>query len=195
MGKILNLEGKKFGRLTVLRVVKLLPQRGVLWECSCECGTLCEKRATLLYRGSVKSCGCLRIETAITNGKKVRVGETNAKWKGKGPIPGKMLTSLKSGASKRGLEFNITLDDMYDQLLLQNYKCALTGDVLYFQKTSRGQKEANASLDRIDSSKGYVKGNIQWVLKNINRMKFDLSQELLIELCEKVTKNAKPRNP
>lgn len=160
------------------------------WKALCICGKEVKISSRSLKENDAPSCGC-RFINILKN----TTGDRNPKWKGKGPIPGKMFSSLKKGAETRGLEFDITLDDMLKQLVFQNYKCALTGDVLHFQKTSssKGVKEANASLDRVDSSKGYVKGNIQWVLKSINRMKFDLPQELLIELCEKVTKNANKR--
>lgn len=48
-----------------------------------------------------------------------------------------------------------------------------------------------ASLDRIDSTKGYTLDNIQWVHKHINVMKMDLDQEYFIKLCKLVTKKSK----
>jgi hypothetical protein len=48
-----------------------------------------------------------------------------------------------------------------------------------------------ASVDRIDSSKDYVEGNVQWLHKDINRMKWDLDTDKFIELCKLVAnKNA-----
>ena len=46
--------------------------------------------------------------------------------------------------------------------------------------------QGTASLDRIDSSKGYVKGNVQWVHKDINKMKTDFEQSIFIKLCKSV---------
>ena len=43
-----------------------------------------------------------------------------------------------------------------------------------------------ASLDRIDSSKGYVEGNVQWVHKMINMSKQQYSQEEFIDMCKAV---------
>ena len=48
----------------------------------------------------------------------------------------------------------------------------------------------NASLDRIDSSKGYVEGNLQWVLSEVNMMKQQYSQDRFIEICKAVSINA-----
>lgn len=65
-----------------------------------------------------------------------------------------------------------------ETLVVQDYKCALTGAPLVVGE--------NASVDRIDSSRGYELGNIQWVTKEVNRMKIDFDQKLFIELCRKV---------
>ena len=46
-----------------------------------------------------------------------------------------------------------------------------------------------ASLDRIDSSKGYIEGNVQWVHKRVNLMKGNMSTENFIEWCNLVVKN------
>ena len=43
-----------------------------------------------------------------------------------------------------------------------------------------------ASLDRIDSNKGYVTDNIQWVHKDINYMKSDLDEQQFIHYCRLV---------
>jgi hypothetical protein len=44
-----------------------------------------------------------------------------------------------------------------------------------------------ASLDRIDSSIGYVEGNVQWIYKPLNTMKGTLSNQEFIQLCKEVT--------
>jgi hypothetical protein len=46
-----------------------------------------------------------------------------------------------------------------------------------------------ASLDRIDSKKGYVEGNVHWVHKDVNMMKRNFTEEYFINLCETVYKN------
>ena len=56
-------------------------------------------------------------------------------------------------------------------------------------KSKADLKLQTASLDRIDSTKGYSKDNIQWVHKDINCMKMDFSQQYFIDLCVKVAKN------
>jgi hypothetical protein len=94
--------------------------------------------------------------------------------------------NLKRGILNiRTLECNIKDSYLYDVLISQNKKCALTGqslNILYLTKD-----ESNASVDRIDSTKGYIIGNIQWVTKDVNRMKNEFSQEYFINICKKVS--------
>lgn len=49
-----------------------------------------------------------------------------------------------------------------------------------------GRVNTNISIDRIDSSIGYVRGNVQFVCDVANRMKQDLSQEELLVWCKKI---------
>lgn len=60
--RALELSGKRFARLTVIERASKRPDGARWWRCSCECGGHCEVRGSDLLRGSVKSCGCLRID-------------------------------------------------------------------------------------------------------------------------------------
>lgn len=51
--------------------------------------------------------------------------------------------------------------------------------------------ETTISLDRIDSTKGYIEGNVQWVHKSVNIMKSTLTQEQFINFCKLVAENNK----
>ena len=44
-------------------------------------------------------------------------------------------------------------------------------------------------MDRIDSTKGYIKGNVQWVHKTVNIMKNTFDNTLFINLCKKIAEN------
>ena len=46
-----------------------------------------------------------------------------------------------------------------------------------------------ASLDRIDSSLGYIPGNVQFVSVIANYAKRDFQEEELFEFCEAVVRN------
>lgn len=73
--KLIDLTGKKFCRLTVLRriedyVDEKTGRHYVQWECQCSCEekTIINVLGDNLRNGNVKSCGCLRSE----NLKKIR---------------------------------------------------------------------------------------------------------------------------
>ena len=74
MGKFIDLSGKKFGRLLVIKRVGTKNGQAV-WECVCDCGKSINTVMILLRQGRTKSCGCLRTEvnrvrmTAIANGR------------------------------------------------------------------------------------------------------------------------------
>ena len=43
-----------------------------------------------------------------------------------------------------------------------------------------------ASVDRIDSDKGYIIGNIQWVSTPINYLKNNLTHNQVVDMCKKI---------
>lgn len=87
----------------------------------------------------------------------------------------RILSAAKDRAKKRGLEFSITKADV----VLPEF-CPILGIKLEFNSgQGHGGKDSSHSLDRIDNSKGYVKGNIQIISHKANSMKFTASQEEL----------------
>lgn len=98
---------------------------------------------------------------------------------------------VENNAKKRNLEFNIDINYLYNLFLKQNRKCSLTGvNINLVTKSLRTKYELNtASLDRIDSNKGYIKGNVRWVHKNINHLKSDINDDDFIFLCNLITLN------
>jgi len=68
--KLINLENKKYGMLTVLELESLDPRYGALWRCMCDCGNETISRATNLKSGQTTSCGCLSESSFATEIKK-----------------------------------------------------------------------------------------------------------------------------
>lgn len=90
---------------------------------------------------------------------------------------------VKNGAKQRNLVFDVNIEDVWQLFLDQDRKCALTGIEIIFHRKSLLQ---TASLDRIDSNKGYIEGNLQWVHKEINKLKLNTDNQRFIELCKLV---------
>lgn len=66
--------------------------------------------------------------------------------------------SIKKRSARKGREFNLTLEDIKNLFITQKGKCALTNLPLKVNTASDETKlYETASLDRIDSSKGYTR--------------------------------------
>lgn len=69
---IKEIQGLKFGRLTVLRKLPERRYKKVMWECICECGKIVVAATGHLTSGHTKSCGCYvkdrNIEIHTTHG-------------------------------------------------------------------------------------------------------------------------------
>lgn len=82
-----------------------------------------------------------------------------------------ILNRLRQSAKKRGLDFNLTTLDL-DEIGIP-ISCPILGIPL---KWNNGKAEDDSySVDRIDSSKGYVKDNIQFMSVKANRAKNNLT--------------------
>lgn len=133
----------------------------------------------------LKSPNCQSIKKRIKklnlNITHLNCGSNNSNWKGCENISGSYFASIRCGAKYRNLPFLITIKQIWDIYKEQNGKCNLTGLPIYFS-------DKTASLDRIDSSKGYIKENVQWVHQDINYMKQDFTEEKFITYCKLIAK-------
>lgn len=90
------------------------------------------------------------------------------------------LHSLKYNAEKRGQLFTLERGDIEWVM-----KCPILGIELDYSSTTSTNDNA-PSVDRIDSSKGYIKENV-WVISNkANRMKNDATNSELIEFARAI---------
>lgn len=86
----------------------------------------------------------------------------------------------KIGAETRGIEWSLDVEDVWGLYVGQGGVCKLSGIPISWSAV--GQIHV-ASLDRIDSRKGYIIGNVQLLHKDVNMMKQAFSQEHFIALC------------
>lgn len=86
-----------------------------------------------------------------------------------------MLRAAKQRALKKGLEFNLTEHDIRIPK-----ECPILGIQLE-RAIGKGQiLDSSPSLDRIDSTKGYVKENVWVISTKANAMKSSATREELI---------------
>jgi uncharacterized Zn finger protein len=114
-----------------------------------------------------------------------QVGKKNIKWyKG---IRMSWWQKAEKNSIYRGIEFDITPELIWKIYLDQNKKCALTGIEIGWKEVGQ---DHTASIDRIDSSVGYVDGNVWLLHKDVNMMKQSFQLEDFIEYCKLISKNA-----
>lgn len=141
-------------------------------KCKCDCGNECKVFITNVTTGVQKSCGC-RLKNR---------GETHHSFSGYKEITGTKWCSLKLSAKERGIDFFVSIEDIWNLFLKQERRCALTGMELVFGNGKSG----TASLDRIKSNLPYYLENVQWVHRDINYLKMDIDQDYFIKLCKQV---------
>lgn len=93
-----------------------------------------------------------------------------------------ILNQARCRAKKKGLPFNITKED----IVLPKH-CPVLGIELKRHEGQSGWHDDSYSLDRIDNSKGYIKGNVRIISNRANRLRLDAT----IEELEKVLEDAR----
>jgi len=177
--RCLDLRGKQFGNLSPIEVDTSRRDR-VYWLCRCVCGKIKSVASKHLTIGMVSSCGC----------QQYKCGKQSHSWNGYEDISKKYWEALRRNAKKRGFEFSITPSYAWEIYLRQNKSCALTGLPIQFKSRS-DVSDGTASLDRIDSTRGYIKGNVWWVDKTVNTIKWDLPLDNFLKTCKLVAEHNK----
>jgi hypothetical protein len=95
------------------------------------------------------------------------------------------LSGAKSRAKIHNLKFNIDSKYVTKLVLECNGKCQATG----LNLSTITNCPYKASLDRIDSNKGYVKGNVRVVATMFNFMKQDYSDLQFAQIAKAFLKN------
>ena len=167
--------GQKYKGWTVIDGPKLSRHHNIKWKARCDCGNTRWIQANELTSPNkcFKCQKCAQVERGYNDTvKNGRVGDlTQSKY-----------GHTRSSAIKRGIEFNVTIEYLWNLWVSQQNICAITGEYISSIK--------EASLDRIDSKIGYIPGNVQWTTIQSNKCKSILSMEELYDFCKKVLSHA-----
>lgn len=159
----LNLIGQRFGKLLAIERGKNIGKCST-WKCKCDCGNEKIAFTVRLRNGQCTSCGCLLKEQM----------KTRFKTHGKSST---VEYKLFKDARKRAKEFHREFDlDLSDITIPK--QCPILH--IPIVASHHGPPTNNSpSLDRIDSSKGYIKENVKVISMRANRLKQDSSIEEL----------------
>lgn len=150
MSRLIDITGKRFGRLTVLEKVPSYCSNA-MWLCKCDCGGYTEALGTTLRRGEVKSCGCYRSDywkdqMTTHSLSATKIGHT---WYN-------MRERCNCKTNKSYINYGgrgITVCDEWNNSLEAFYN--------YVSKLPHFGEEGY-TLDRINNDGNYEPGNVRW---------------------------------
>jgi len=147
MGVPLKLEGRVFGRLTVIEKTGS-KRRESVWRCKCECGNETITLGYLLTKGATKSCGCLQRE--LCSKKHTKHGLcTSPEYKAWQSMKNRCYCPNQSAYPNYGGR-GISVCD------------AWRGNFNQFYKDMGLRPSPEHSLDRIKVNENYEPGNCRW---------------------------------
>lgn len=146
--------GDRFGRLTVASEHGRTKYGGVLWLCRCDCGKERVAESHNLRRASIRSCGCLQIESAVANQRSAAKANRTHGYSNRSPT--------------------------YRSWEAMKYRCLRPSSSTYYKYGARGvrvcdrwmsfenfladmgERPNGHSIDRIDPLGNYEPSNCRW---------------------------------
>lgn len=159
-----DLIGQHFGKWTVLHCDLNRKSCYQYFICQCVCGNKKSVTSYNLRNNISTQCVCCAHKKG-----------------GYKDITGTYICNIRTHAYRRKIKFDITPKDLYKIWIQQNKTCALTGLPLTIAINGKNIPTIQtASVDRIDNNLGYIKNNVWFVHKTINRIKNTISINMLI---------------
>ena len=187
--KTIDLVGERFGKLVVVSKSLKRGNKGqIKWNCKCDCGKTHTVTGESLRGGKSKSCGCWRKNNP--NSFKKHKNRENV-----------LLKKQYSAVIKRHnyrwpqdkpISFNLFCELVYQPCFYcgipsKNGKCI--EDYSCDNKKKKKLSEIKIfinGVDRIDSSIGYIDGNVLPCCKICNLAKNDMSKDIFLEWIKRV---------
>lgn len=162
--------GGKFGDWIVVDHQFIRQKNKTLVNVRCMCGDSKSVASWTLLAGTSRSCTKCAYKKAFKGYEQLSITYYN---------------QIERAAKRRNHAFCLTIANMWDQYQKQMGKCVFTGLDLTLTNSNNFNLQT-ASLDRIDSSKGYTPDNIQWIHKDANKMKMDLPEQDFFRMIKEI---------
>ena len=167
--RAVDMTGRKAGKLTV--IARAGSRKGnALWLCTCECGGRATVDGSNLRTGQTRSCGCLNLQSTAD------------------PVA-RIWAKYKAGADRRTLPLEISTEQ-FTMLLAGNcdYCGAPPSQTI---RVGHGLNKPHPTfryngIDRVDTARGYVDGNVVSCCGACNRAKGRMSREDFLHQIEAI---------
>ena len=193
---MLDRKGKKFNKLSALGFHSRRRREGPAvrstycnyWLCLCECGRLSLVDGSKLSKRRVKSCGCLNSKENQRK-RKNSIGPEHPSCRDRtdrGRMARYSYKYYKKEAKSEGRDFEITRYEFYKTILKPCYYCG-SPPLKRTVKIKNSKITGNFNgVDRVDNTKGYIRGNYVPCCKRCNFLKSDIPLRGFLEHINKI---------
>jgi len=144
MSNLIDETGNVYNRLTVIERVGNTNHGQAQWLCRCECGNEMIAKGTLLRRGVVQSCGCLKKDRRLPDGV--------AAFR-------KLLYVYKRNAKMRGFEWSLTVAQFRQLTSGPCFYCGIEPAQMKYSESEDTGTYIYNGIDRLDNTNGYILDN------------------------------------
>lgn len=166
MSRLIDMTGKRFGRLTVISRASNINGKISAWTCRCDCGTIKVVRGYDLRSGGTKSCGCYRRDAMVKASTHHGMSDTRL-YRIWCDIKNRCYSSKVPNYSNYGGRGIRVCDDWMDPSK-------------FFEWAKQSGYSDDLTIERIDIDGDYTPSNCKWI--TLSEQQFNKTTSRIIEI-------------